>query len=43
MRERKKGCEKEDATMNIITSIFNMQYGSSFYMEFYATDMIEAP
>ena len=39
MRECEKGCQKAVATVNIKTSIFNLQYLNHFCMDFYATDM----
>ena len=37
MREHEKGYQKAVATMNIKTSIFNLQYLCHFCMDFYAT------
>ena len=37
MREREKGCQKAVATVNIKTSLFNLQYLSHFCMYFYTT------
>ena len=34
MKEQEKGCQKAVATVNIKTSIFNLQYLSHFCMDF---------
>ena len=39
MRKYKKGCQKTWAAVNIKISMFNLQYLSYLYKDFYATDM----
>ena len=39
MREHEKGCQKAVATVNVKTSICNLQYLSHFCMDFYTTNM----
>ena len=39
LRELEKGCQKAQATVNIKTSIFNLQYLSHLCMDFYTTHM----